>query len=865
MNAQGTERTEKRLCVGLLAHVDAGKTTLSEAMLYRAGVIRTLGRVDHGDTFLDTDAQERSRGITIFSKQAVLPLPGCTLTLLDTPGHVDFSAEMERTLQVLDCAVLIISGPSGIQSHTVTLWRLLRRYQVPVILFFNKMDMETADRDALLAAVRAELDEGCIDFSQPQAQLYEELSLSDEALMESYLASGTLSDAQIAPLVSHRRVFPCLFGSALRQTGVDALLDALGRFVDEPARGAEFGAHVFKIARDEKGARLTFLKVTGGTLTVKQTLSGEDWEEKADQLRLYSGSKFTLLQQAAAGTVCAVTGLSKTMPGDVLGRETAAQAPVLQPVLEYRLLLEDGTDAALAYGQLRVLEEEDPALHLVWNALLREIRVQLMGPVQMEILQKLIEDRFGLKVSFDAGNIVYLETIAAPVEGVGHYEPLRHYAEVHLLLEPGEPGSGIQIDTMCSEDALSRNWQRLIFTHLLEKTYRGVLTGAPLTDVRITLVTGRAHPKHTEGGDFRQATYRAVRQGLMKAKSVLPEPWYAVRLDLPAECVGRAMSDLERMGGAFDPPEQGETMSTLRGSVPVAQFGDYAREFAAYTKGRGRLQLRPAGYRPCREQETVAAASGYDPARDIDDPASSIFCTHGAGFEVKWDEVDGYAHLPLLNLRRADEPESVAAPRKITRSVADGGAPELEKELLAIFERTYGAIRRRDILPMQALRSDDKRELIRALEPAEEFVLVDGYNILFAWDELKELAKSNLDAARHVLMNLLCNYQGYRGCAVILVFDAYKVPLNLGTVEKYHNIFVVYTKEAETADSYIERVTYELRGRRKVRVATSDNLEQLIILGHGAVRVSAKSFHDEVFGTNDEIRRILQENNRKNR
>ena len=455
MNAQGTERTEKRLCVGLLAHVDAGKTTLSEAMLYRAGVIRTFGRVDHGDTFLDTDAQERSRGITIFSKQAVLPLPGCTLTLLDTPGHVDFSAEMERTLQVLDCAVLIISGTAGIQGHTVTLWRLLRRYQVPVILFFNKMDMETADRDALLAAVRVELDEGCIDFSQPQAQLFEELSLSDEALMESYLTSSTLSDAQIASLVSHRRVFPCLFGSALRQTGVDALLDALRRFVDEPARGAEFGAHVFKIARDEKGARLTFLKVTGGTLLVKQTLRGEGWEEKADQLRLYSGSKFTLLQQAPAGTVCAVTGLSKTMPGDVLGRETAAQAPVLQPVLEYRLLLDDGTDAALAYGQLRMLEEEDPALHLVWNALLREIRVQLMGPVQMEILQKLIESRFGLRVSFDAGNIVYLETIAAPVEGVGHYEPLRHYAEVHLLMEPAEPGSGLQFDTMCPTDTLA--------------------------------------------------------------------------------------------------------------------------------------------------------------------------------------------------------------------------------------------------------------------------------------------------------------------------------------------------------------------------------------------------------------------------
>ena len=457
-----TQGTEKRLCVGLLAHVDAGKTTLSEAMLYRAGVIRTFGRVDHGDTFLDTDAQERSRGITIFSKQAVLPLPGCTLTLLDTPGHVDFSAEMERTLQVLDCAVLIISGPAGIQSHTVTLWRLLRRYQVPVILFFNKMDVQTADRDALLAAVRSELDEGCIDFSQPQAQLFEELSLSDEALMEGYLASGTLSDAQIASLVSRRRVFPCLFGSALRQTGVDALLDTLRRYVDEPARGADFGAHVFKIARDEKGARLTFLKVTGGMLTVKQMLSGEGWEEKADQLRLYSGSKFTLLQQAPAGTVCAVTGLSKTMPGDIFGRETAAQAPALQPVLEYRLLLDDGTDAALAYGKLRALEEEEPSLHLVWNALLREIRVQLMGPVQMEILQKLIETRFGLRVSFDAGNIVYLETIAAPVEGVGHYEPLRHYAEVHLLMEPAEPGSGLQFDTMCPTDTLALHWQRLI-------------------------------------------------------------------------------------------------------------------------------------------------------------------------------------------------------------------------------------------------------------------------------------------------------------------------------------------------------------------------------------------------------------------
>ena len=855
-----TQGTEKRLCVGLLAHVDAGKTTLSEAMLYRAGVIRTFGRVDHGDTFLDTDAQERSRGITIFSKQAVLPLPGCTLTLLDTPGQVDFSAEMERTLQVRDCAVLIISGPAGIQSHTVTLWRLLRRYQVPVILFFNKMDVQTADRDALLAAVRSELDEGCIDFSQPQAQLFEELSLSDEALMEGYLASGTLSDAQIASLVSRRRVFPCLFGSALRQTGVDALLDTLRRYVDEPARGADFGAHVFKIARDEKGARLTFLKVTGGMLTVKQMLSGEGWEEKADQLRLYSGSKFTLLQQAPAGTVCAVTGLSKTMPGDIFGRETAAQAPALQPVLEYRLLLDDGTDAALAYGKLRALEEEEPSLHLVWNALLREIRVQLMGPVQMEILQKLIETRFGLRVSFDAGNIVYLETIAAPVEGVGHYEPLRHYAEVHLLMEPAEPGSGLQFDTMCPTDTLALHWQRLILAHLAEKAHRGVLTGAPVTDIRFTLVSGRAHLKHTEGGDFRQATYRAVRQGLMKAQSVLLEPWYAFRMELPAPGVGRAITDIQRMQGEYDPPETDGDQAVLRGSAPVRLLREYQTELTAYTRGQGRIQLRVSGYRPCREQEQIVRAIGYDPARDLENPASSVFCAHGAGYEVKWQDVDAAAHLSLLRLGGPAQQE----PQRIVKSVAPGGAPELEKELLAIFERTYGAIRRRDVLPQMMLRSEDKCEFLQSLGPADDFLLVDGYNILFAWDELKELSRTSLDTARHVLMNLLCNYQGYRGCTLILVFDAYKVPQGLGSVEKYHNIHIVYTRQAETADQYIERLSFELRGRRRVRVATSDNLEQLIILGHGAERISAQRFHDEVYAAQAEIERILTQNNQKN-
>ena len=848
MNAQGTERTEKRLCVGLLAHVDAGKTTLSEAMLYRAGVIRTLGRVDHGDTFLDTDAQERSRGITIFSKQAVLPLPGCTLTLLDTPGHVDFSAEMERTLQVLDCAVLIISGPSGIQSHTVTLWRLLRCYQVPVILFFNKMDMETADRDALLAAVRAELDEGCIDFSQPQAQLYEELSLSDEALMEAYLASVTLSDAQIAPLVSHRRVFPCLFGSALRQTGVDALLDALGRFVDEPARGAEFGAHVFKIARDEKGARLTFLKVTGGTLTVKQTLSGEDWEEKADQLRLYSGSKFTLLQQAPAGTVCAVTGLSKTMPGDVLGRETAAQAPVLQPVLEYRLLSEDGTDAALAYGQLRVLEEEDPALHLVWNALLREIRVQLMGPVQMEILQKLIEDRFGLKVSFDAGNIVYLETIAAPVEGVGHYEPLRHYAEVHLILAPLPQGSGLVFDTVCSEDVLDRNWQRLILTHLQEKQHLGVLTGSPVTDLRITLAAGRAHLKHTEGGDFRQATYRAVRQGLMKAESILLEPYYAFRLTVPPEQIGRAISDIRAKSGSFDPPVETPGGTLLQGRAPVSELRDYARDVAAYTRGRGRLSCEVAGYFPCHNTEAVVAALAYDPAADLENTPDSVFCSHGAGITIPWDQVEENMHLESV-LRPKPAAAPAAAPRVRTQNLDLD-----EKELQRIIEREFGPQKTPLYRPPAA-----KAEAAVTLPPRrKEYLIVDGYNMIFAWDGLREQAGYDLSGARERLLDLLSNYCGFHPCELIVVFDSYRVRGGTGSRSSHNNLRVVYTQEDESADLYIETLVGKIGKNYAVRVATSDALIQLSALRSGVLRVSAAELERELERTNGEIAAVLR-------
>ena len=852
----------KHICIGVMAHVDAGKTTLLEAMLYRGGATRRLGRVDHQNAFLDTDEQERARGITIFSKQAELALPEASITFLDTPGHVDFSAEMERTLQVLDFALLLVSGTDGVQSHTRTLWQLLRRYRIPTFLFVNKMDLPGKGKDGIMEELRRELSEGCVAFDEETAALYEELALFDEGLMEQVLETGKLEDAQIAELIAGRRVFPCFFGAALRMEGVDELLSALQRYTKEPKYPDDFSAQVYKIARGEKDERLTFLKVTGGTLAVKQVLRGEDWEEKADQLRLYSGSKFTLLQAAPAGTICAVTGLNQTQAGEHLGSGKGAAAPVLEPVLEYRMHV-DIDDVQGAYLKLRRLEEEDPQLHLLWDHQLREIRVQLMGAVQMEILQKLIQNRFDLSVSFDEGNIVYKETIVAPVEGVGHYEPLRHYAEVHLLLEPGEPGSGIVLDTMCSEDVLARNWQRLIFTHLQEAVQPGVLTGSPVTDLRITIISGKAHLKHTEGGDFRQATYRAVRQGLRKAQSVLLEPWYAFRLEVPANFVGRAMTDLERMRAVMSAPEVKETGAVILGAGPVRLLRGYTAEVTAYTRGQGRISYQPDGYKPCPEQDEIVQRIGYDPERDLLHPTGSVFCSHGAGFEVKWDEVDRMAHLPLLDFREKEE--EAEAPKRIVRSIAPGGAPELEKELLTIFERTYGQIKRRDVLPMMALRSQDKRELLAQMEPAEEFVLVDGYNIIFAWDELKGIGHDSLDAARHVLMNLLCNYQGYRGCNLILVFDAYKVPQNLGTVEKYHNIFIVYTQEAETADSYIERVTYELRGRKKVRVATSDNLEQLIILGHGAVRVSAKSFHDEVMQTQQEIERVIAQNNKKSK
>lgn len=845
----------KRITVGVFAHVDAGKTTLCEAMLYRSGVIRSLGRVDSRNAFFDTQSLERERGITIFSKQAVLTVGDCELILLDTPGHVDFSCEMERTLQVLDYAVVLISGTSGVQGHTHTLWQLLRKYRVPTFLFVNKMDLDTTDRAGLLSQLREAFGSGVVDLADENRD--EELAVLDDGLTEKYLQNGSLEPADISLLIAERKAFPCLFGSALRLTGVDELLSAIALYTVQPQYPDAFGARVFKIARDQSGARLTFLKMTGGSLRVKTTVKGANWEEKADQLRIYCGERFRLADTVQAGMVCAVTGLTQTLPGDGLGFEASRDEPTLRPVLQYRIETEDGTDLQQAYFLLRQLQEEDPQLRLSWRS--GELSVGLMGEVQMQILRRLIFDRFSLKIRFDEGRIVYRETIAESVEGVGHYEPLRHYAEVHLLLEPGEPGSGLHFDTICSEDTLSRNWQRLIFTHLTEKQHLGVLTGSPVTDLRITLLCGKAHLKHTEGGDFRQATYRAVRQGLRKAKSVLLEPWYAFRLTVPQQSAGHALADLDRMQATFSPPELLDGMTVLTGSAPVSTMRGYSREVASYTHGCGKLSVSPDGYRPCREQEKVVSRIGYDPERDPDNPTGSVFCGHGAGFDVAWDAVDSYAHLPLLCLDKEE-----AGPQTVTRSVgAAGGTGELDKELRRIFERTYGAIRRRDILPTD-MRSDDKRELISHIEPAQEYLLVDGYNIIFAWEELQKISHENLDAARHILMNLLCNYQAYRGCALILVFDAYKVPEGLGSVEKYHNIYIVYTKHAETADQYIERVTYTLGRHRRVRVASSDNLEQLIIVGHGAERISAQNFYDEVQSVSEEIRRILRENNQKN-
>ena len=856
------ETTQKQLVLGILAHVDSGKTTLSEAMLYRAGAIRKLGRVDHGDAFLDTDSLEKARGITIFSKQALLTAGNTAITLLDTPGHVDFSTETERTLQVLDYAVLVVSGTDGVQSHTETLWRLLRRYHVPTFVFVNKMDLPGMTREQLLSQLNHRLGEGFVDFGAGPAARNEALALCDEQLMEKMLDAGTLTDADIIPAVARRHVFPCWFGAALRLDGVDALLEGLDRYTRPAPALHAFGARVFKVSQDEQGARLTWLRVTGGELKVKTLLTGEadgePWAEKANQLRLYSGAKYTLSEAIGPGQVCAVTGLTHAKPGTGLGAERDSDVPVLEPVLSYQVLLPEGADVHAALGKLHRLEEEEPQLHVVWNESLGEIHVQLMGEVQLEVLRSLLAERFGLEVSFGPGGILYKETITEPMEGVGHYEPLRHYAEVHLLLEPLPRGSGMQFAADCREEVLDKNWQRLVLTHLEEKQHLGVLTGAPLTDVKITLLTGKAHLKHTEGGDFRQATYRAVRQGLMLAKSQLLEPWYAFRLEVPVENIGRAMSDIQRMEGSFDPPESGAETATLTGFAPVSTMRSYPMEVVSYTRGRGHLSLTLDGYRPCHNAQEVIAESGYQPEHDLDNPADSVFCAHGAGFVVPWSEVRSHMHVESgWGKAKPARPEVQAAPQR--RAMAYRATLEEDAELLKIFERTYGPIKRD---PLAAFRPVQKTEHpdfdAEQWEIAPEYLLVDGYNIIFAWDELNALAKESLDAARRKLMDILCNYQGYQKCVLILVFDAYRVPGSPGAIEQYLNIHVVYTKEAETADMFIERVTHEIGKSRRVRVATSDGMEQVIILGHGALRVSARMFHEEVQNVEKQIRALVQ-------
>lgn len=852
----------RSIVLGVLAHVDSGKTTLSEAMLYRAGVIRKLGRVDHRDAFLDTDALERARGITIFSKQALLDAGQTHITLLDTPGHVDFSAEAERTLQVLDYAVLVISGPGGVQSHTETLWQLLRRYRIPTFVFVNKMDLPGPTRAELLEQLNRRLGEGFVDFGADPAARDEALALCDERLMDAWLEQGALEDGQILPAIARRHVFPCWFGSALRLDGVDPLLEGLDRFTRPAPALSAFGAAVFKISQDEQGARLTWLRVTGGELKVKDLLSGEGpegpWAEKANQLRLYSGTKYTLAERVGPGQVCAVTGLTQCRPGQGLGAQRDSEPPALEPVLSYQVLLPEGADAHAALDKLRRLEQEDPQLHVVWNETLGQIHLQLMGEIQLEVLRTLLAQRFGLDVSFGPGGILYKETITEPIEGVGHYEPLRHYAEVHLKLEPLPPGSGMPYAADCREEVLDKNWQRLVLTHLEEKQHLGVLTGAPLTDMKITLIAGKAHLKHTEGGDFRQATYRAVRQGLMMGKSQLLEPWYSFRLEVPAENIGRAITDIQRREGTFDPPETGLETAVLTGTAPVATLRDYPVELAGYTHGRGRISLTPVGYRPCHNAAQVIAESGYQPQHDLDNPADSVFCAHGAGFVVSWADVRSHMHVDS-GWGKSQRPADAAPAPSPRRAAAYRATLEEDAELMKIFERTYGPIKRDPLAAFRPVKKTERPDFAaQSWTIAPEYLLVDGYNLIFAWEELSALAKQSLDAARTRLADILCNYQGYKKCVVILVFDAYRVPGSPGAIEQYHNIHIVYTKEAETADMYIERVTHEIGKQRRVRVVTSDGAEQIIILGHGALRVSSRLFQQEVEEVEREIRALLQ-------
>ena len=905
----------KRICAGLLAHVDAGKTTLSEALLYLSGSIRKAGRVDNRDAFLDNYELERERGITIFSKQARFRWKDLAVTLVDTPGHVDFSAEMERTLQVLDAAVLVISGADGIQGHTRTLWYLLKRYGIPTFLFVNKMDQPGCDRASLLAELKAGLDEGCVDFSAGEDSVfYEEIAtcaIDSEEALESFLETGRVEEETIRELIEKRSLFPCYFGSALKLEGVSELLDGLERWLPARVWPKEFGARIYKITRDVQGNRLTWMKITGGSLKVKTMLTGgqaeEAWEEKVNQIRIYSGEKYELAGEAEAGEVCAVTGLTRTHPGEGLGREREGSMPLLQPVLTYQIELSPGCEAAVLLPKLRQLEEEEPQLHIVWNEALQEIHAQVMGEVQTEILKHLIRERFGVEVSFGTGNIVYKETIANTVEGVGHFEPLRHYAEVHLLLEPGEPGSGLTVASACSEDVLDRNWQRLVLTHLREREHPGVLTGSAVTDLKITLLSGRAHLKHTEGGDFRQATYRAVRQGLMQADCVLLEPWYDFRLEIPSGQVGRAMTDMERMHGTIrtheirQGPGNGTGMAVLEGEVPASEIQDYQKEVAAYSRGNGRLFVTLKGYAPCHNTAEVMERIGYEPARDTENPADSVFCSHGSGFVVPWDRMPDYMHLPFSwtgeETEAADEngPRSAAGlwgasngenpaagsdgqngrSRQIVSRKNDGKREEAwvgTEEIDEILARAYGANRRDKSVPRKdgwnryhagrRVYGSDGPSAPRPSGRRDRYLLVDGYNIIFAWEELRELAEKNVDGARGLLQDILCNYQGTAGCQVIVVFDAYRVQGHETEALDYHNIHVVYTKEAETADQYIEKFTHENGAKYDITVATSDGLEQIIIRGQGCRLLSARDLKEEIRLASERLRGDYLENQR---
>ena len=908
------------MVLGILAHVDAGKTTLSEAMLYFSGTIRRMGRVDNRDAFLDTYELERSRGITIFSKQAVFSLGDRQVTLLDTPGHVDFSAEMERTLQVLDVAVLVINGMDGVQGHTLTLWRLLKKYGIPVFLFVNKMDQDGTDKDALMKELKGRLSGDCIDFTEKlsggnEQEFYENIAMAEEEMLDAFLGQGKIAEEEIRRLVTERKIFPCFFGSALKAAGVDEFLLGLQVYTEEKNYPEEFGAKVFKIARDNQGNRLTFLKVTGGSLRTRAVITGEGkggrWEEKVNQIRIYSGEKYTPAEEVPAGTICAVTGLGHTRPGEGLGAEPESALPLLEPVLTYKIGLAPECDAALFLPKLRQLEEEEPQLHLVWDETLQEIQAKIMGEVQTEILKSLILERFGVDVTFGTGNIVYKETISRVAEGVGHFEPLRHYAEVHLLLEPGEAGSGLVISSDCSEDVLEGNWQRLVLTHLEEKEHKGVLTGSPITDMKLTLIGGRAHQKHTEGGDFRQASYRAVRQGLMEAESVLLEPYYDIRLEIPGKMIGRAMADLEKRSAVFSAPDLEGEIAVLTGFAPVASMQDYPREVAAYTKGHGKLFCTFRGYEPCHNAEEIIEQSGYEAERDTENPAGSIFCAHGAGFYVEWDEVKDYMHVesclsgrkfrgeenvpfvlkneeimegensgPLQRKRRKEAQEEEAAAGKWLGTEEVDAI--LEKALYANKSGKRGPGKgkpgngktgnRRIGDKERGISSGNKggvpsQTRIYGMQEnkkykggnREKYLLVDGYNIIFAWDELKELAKVSIDGARGSLMDILCNYQGIRKCHLILVFDAYRVQGHDTEIFDYQNIHVVYTKEAETADAYIEKFAYQHGNKDDVAVATSDGLEQIIIRGKGCTLFSARELKEEIQRASEEIQRAYED------